>query len=55
MFSRLFRQLDPERFGSAFGQFMTSFSRACEGAVAIDGRVLRRSFDRASGKPLCIW
>ena len=54
-FSRLFRQLDPERFGSAFGRFMASFSQACEGVVAIEGKVLRRSFDRASGKPLCVW
>ncbi len=67
-FSRLFRQLDPEQFGSAFGRFMASFSEACEGeashrlrdakpdgvagegVVAIDGKVLRRSFDRASGQ-----
>ena len=49
-FSRLFRQLDPEQFGSAFGRFMASFSEACEGVVAVDGKVLRRSFDRASGK-----
>ena len=49
-FSRLFRQLDPEQFGSAFRRFMASFSQACEGVVAIDGKVLRRSFDRASGQ-----
>ena len=49
-FSRLFRQLDPDQFGSAFGRFMASFSQACEGVVAIDGKVLRRSFDRTSGK-----
>ena len=30
-FSRLFRQLDPEQFGSAFKRFMASFSQACEG------------------------
>ena len=49
-FSRLFRLLDPEQFGSAFGRFMASFSEACEGVVAVDGKVLRRSFDRASGQ-----
>jgi hypothetical protein len=29
---------------------MTKFSGQCQGVVAIDGKVLRRSFDRASGK-----
>src|SRR5471032_443430 len=29
---------------------MTKFSCHCQGVVAIDGKVLRRSFDRASSK-----
>lgn len=49
-FSRLFRQLDPDQFRSAFQRFMEKFSERCQGVVAIDGKVLRRSFDRASGK-----
>jgi predicted transposase YbfD/YdcC len=49
-FSRLFRRLDPERFRAAFQRFMAGFSKQCEGVVAIDGKVLRRSFDSASGK-----
>src|SRR6202051_3712640 len=49
-FSRLFRQLDPEQFRATFQRFMPGFSEQCEGVVAIDGKVLRRSFDRASGK-----
>jgi predicted transposase YbfD/YdcC len=49
-FSRLFRQLDPTQFQAAFQRFMESFSEPCHGVVAIDGKVLRRSFDRASGK-----
>jgi len=58
-FSRLFRQLDPEAFRAAFQRFMAGFSEQCRnlapgavaaGVVAIDGKVLRRSFDRASGK-----
>ena len=49
-FSRLFRRLDPEQFRAAFQRFMAGFSRQCEGVVAIDGKVLRRSFDKASGK-----
>ena len=49
-FSRLFRNLDPEEFRASFQQFMAKFSENCQGVVAIDGKVLRRSFDRASGK-----
>jgi hypothetical protein len=49
-FSRLFRRLDPERFRAAFQRFMAGFSKRCEGVVAIDGKVLRRSFDSASRK-----
>ena len=59
-FSRLFRQLDPEAFRAAFQRFMAGFAAQCRslapgaapgaaGVVAIDGKVLRRSFDRASG------
>jgi len=47
-FSRLFRQLDPAQFGAAFQRFMAGFCQRVEGVVAIDGKVLRRSFDRAS-------
>src|SRR5665213_2535621 len=42
--------LDPEQFRAAFQRFMSGFSSSCEGIVAIDGKVLRRSFDKASGK-----
>jgi predicted transposase YbfD/YdcC len=49
-FSRLFRQLDPAQFGAAFSRFMAGFCASVEGVVAIDGKVLRRSFDHASGK-----
>ena len=49
-FSRLFRLLDPVQFGSAFQRFMARFSEKIQGVVAIDGKLLRRSFDRASGK-----
>jgi DDE_Tnp_1-associated/Transposase DDE domain len=49
-FSRLFRSLDPQQFGASFRRFMEKFSKGCQGVVAIDGKVLRRSFDRASGK-----
>ena len=49
-FSRLFRLLDSEQFTAAFRRFMTTFAEQCQGVVAIDGKVLRRSFDRASKK-----
>jgi predicted transposase YbfD/YdcC len=49
-FSRLFRRLDPDQFRAAFQRFMAQFSEQLEGVVAIDGKVLRRSFDRASSK-----
>ncbi len=49
-FSRLFRQLDPEQFRAVFQRFMSQFSTQCQGVIAIDGKVLRRSFDKASGK-----
>ncbi|HEV2323675.1 MAG TPA: ISAs1 family transposase, partial [Terracidiphilus sp.] len=49
-FSRLFRNLDPDQFREAFQRFMAQFSEQLQGVVAIDGKVLRRSFDRVSGK-----
>ena len=49
-FSRVFRLIDPEQFRACFQKFMGKFSQACEGVIAIDGKVLRRSFDKASRK-----
>jgi predicted transposase YbfD/YdcC len=49
-FSRLFRALDPDQFRSCFQRFMGRFAETCQGVVAIDGKVLRRSFDMASAK-----
>ena len=49
-FSRLFRNLDPDQFRDSFQRFMAQFSEQLQGVVAIDGKVLRRSFDGASGK-----
>ena len=40
-FSRLFRRLDPEQFRACFQRFMTRFAEACQGVIAIDGKVLR--------------
>ena len=49
-FSRLFRNLDPDQFSDSFQRFMAQFSQQLQGVVAIDGKVLRRSFNQASGK-----
>lgn len=49
-FSRVFRDLDPNQFTECFARFLDSFFQAHAGIVAIDGKTLRRSFDRASKK-----
>jgi len=50
MFSRVFRLLDPAPFEACFTRFMQRFAATLQGVVAIDGKTLRRSFDRAAGK-----
>lgn len=47
-FSRIFRLLDPGRFHAWFIGFMKQFAEGCQGVVAIDGKTMRRSFDRAA-------
>jgi len=49
-FSRLFRLLDPNQFRAAFQRFMEGFAAKLQGVIAIDGKVMRRSFDKASKK-----
>ena len=50
-FGRVFAALDPEAFSRCFMSWMKAVSEATEGEViAIDGKTLRRSFDRASKK-----
>ncbi len=46
----MFRLLDPGPFEACFTRFMQRFAEALQGVVAIDGKTLRRSFDRAAGK-----
>ena len=48
-FSRVFRLLDPDQFYAAFQRFVAAFAAARSRVVAIDGKSLRRSFDRAAG------
>ena len=52
-FSRVFRLLDPKGFHAAFQRFMADFAAAQVEVLAIDGKILRRSFDgAASASPL---
>lgn len=50
-FGRVYRMLDPEGFGRCFTSWVEAISQATEGeVVAVDGKTVRRSLDRASGK-----
>ena len=48
-FSRLFRLIDPDALSGCFGRFLDALGAGGAGVVAIDGKTLRRSFDRAAG------
>ena len=48
-FSDLFNALDPGSFQQAMLRLAEGFARELEGVIAIDGKCLRRSSDRASG------
>jgi predicted transposase YbfD/YdcC len=45
-FSRVFRMLDPQAFEKAFRQFMGAFAQSLQGVVALDGKALRRAYER---------
>lgn len=47
-FSRVFRRPDPEPFQACFMRFMRRFAAGLEGVIAVDGKTMRGSFDRAS-------
>ena len=46
-FSRLLGMLDPAAFQQWFIGFMRQFAEGCAGILAVDGKTLRRSYDRA--------
>ena len=48
-FSRVLGKLDPEAFQGWFLGFMEQFAQGVQGVVAVDGKTLRRSYDRAEG------
>ncbi len=50
-FARVFTRIDPEQFQDCFMDWVRSISRLTQGQViAVDGKTLRRSHDRNSGK-----
>jgi predicted transposase YbfD/YdcC len=49
-FSRLFRLLDPAVLSECFSRFLAELGADGPGVIAIDGKTLRRSFDRAAGR-----
>lgn len=50
-FGRVFARLDPEKFAQCFTRWVEAVSQLTQGQViAIDGKALRRSHDRANGK-----
>lgn len=49
-FSRLFRLIDPAALAGCFGHFLEDLGADGAGVLAIDGKTLRRSFDRAAGR-----
>ena len=49
-FSRVFSKIDPEAFSACFAAWVHSIAKSVDGTVvAIDGKTLRRSFDRSFG------
>src|SRR6266516_2181275 len=49
-FGRVFAHLDPKQFEASFLQWVRGISQRVQGVIAIDGKTLRRSHDRAAGK-----
>jgi predicted transposase YbfD/YdcC len=49
-FSRVFRLLDPAAFARVFAAFLDDLGAGGDGVLAIDGKTLRRSFDRAAAR-----
>lgn len=53
-FSRLFRLLDPEQARACVQRFMASFAEACQGVVAIYGKVLAAHSTNPAASRHCI-
>jgi predicted transposase YbfD/YdcC len=49
-FGRVFARIDPQQFERCFLTWIESLNEKISGVIAIDGKALRRSHDRANGK-----
>jgi predicted transposase YbfD/YdcC len=49
-FGRVFALLDPESLHQAFVAWMSALGARCPEIIALDGKAIRRSLDRAAGK-----
>jgi predicted transposase YbfD/YdcC len=49
-FARVFARLDPDAFEARFRAWTAALAGQLGGTLSLDGKTLRRSFDRASGK-----
>lgn len=49
-FGRVFALIDPKQFEASFLYWVQGISQSVKGVIAIDGKTLRRSHDRGSGK-----
>jgi predicted transposase YbfD/YdcC len=49
-FGRVFALINPNQFEASFVAWVQGISKTIQGVVAIDGKTLRRSHDRAAGK-----
>lgn len=49
-FGRVFARLDPKQFEACFLNWVQSVSEEIRGVIAVDGKTLRRSHNRAEGK-----
>ena len=49
-FGRVFARLDPKQFEACFLTWIQSVNEKISGMIAVDGKTLRRSHDKANGK-----
>jgi len=58
-FNDVLNRLNPNEFNAAFTQWVNEISQHKEGVIALDGKVMRRTLDKAFGMPathlVCAW
>ncbi|MDC9606890.1 ISAs1 family transposase [Xenorhabdus griffiniae] len=50
-FNDVINRLDPQEFGHAFAQWVKSLTKISDDIIALDGKTLRRTLDKANGIP----